>query len=119
MKREIKFRVWDSKNKHWRNDVVSLFNGAISVDGYYPRNQMVVMQYTGNTTLHFVDIYEGDLVFFDDGLWVVRWDKLDAGFKYFGIDDKTKGKYTVVFAVEEIVGNIHENPELFNKLKQL
>lgn len=117
--REIKFRAWEKKLKHMITvtdiDFESKMINKSSVWRFF--DELVLMQYTGLKDKNGVEIYEGDVV---KGHW---WDKGEKhrhigrvalvmnaykvrGVKqYFGIDDDLNPTY-------EIIGNIHDNPEL-------
>jgi len=97
--REIKFRAWNPKTKE-------IIDNIFLVPGESTEN---VMQYTGLKDRNGKEIYEGDIVK-DEGVVF----KKDAAFQvknyplmnFFieGFEDK-KSKL-------EVIGNIHENPEL-------
>lgn len=114
MKREIKFRAWDSKSQRMYyqgepdlEDIQSFFH-------HYNDNDEL-MQFTGLRDKNGKEIYEGDIlkhrghhrmeasvVVFSDGCF-------NVGYHY---GSSTKVKPMLINSKVEIIGNIHENPEL-------
>ena len=73
----------------------------------------VVMQYTGKQDNEDVDIYEGDILEFDEDMWqgknnihVVSWDNNEACWDFGG------GSAYHDMEFRKKIGNIYENPEL-------
>lgn len=104
--RTIKFRGWDTEDQVmvYKINSLRLFDGELKPDEY------ILMQFTGLKDLEGKDIYEGDIVKFQD--WKpkeVSWLDKVAGYELKGIllwlsqNDAEKMK---------VIGNIHENPEL-------
>lgn len=127
--REIKFRAWDNVDKKMIQVYNLCFAAGESIydDGHlvcmmgkdgnlYPRNRTEIMQYTGLKDKNGKEIYEGDILSNKDtyGYMVVNWSPTSAGFC---LDKKgwISSHYfkEAVDAEEcEVIGNIHENPEL-------
>ncbi len=129
--REIKFRAWDKSKKrfipiaHIKTDIdnETLTGIKESWNGNnYTRNEIELMQYTGLNELKHLDgkeVYESDIIKnIDTGaLQVVYWN-IDKGAWYCEyIEDEREDKRIVSLSdsignLNEIIGNIHENPEL-------
>jgi len=123
MSREIKFRAWDggfmelSPFGIWSNYCIE--NGQFCRScgpygqEYSQPTDSILMQYTGLKDKNGVEIYEGDILKDhsedDIVLTVVVWNNFNCGFYTDYSNDPLEA-----YACEdyEVIGNIHENPEL-------
>ncbi len=105
--REIKFRVWNNNSMEY----FELDNEFDCITGWIGPNPL--MQYTGVKDKNGKEIYDGDiitdecdtkyLIVFNDGCFYGQYDENDAEGD---IDIANK------FSPINVIGNIHENPEL-------
>ena len=122
--REIKFRAWDKLFKEMF-DVPMLSNKAVFhaippkfMPEGVPLAQVELMQYTGLLDKNGKEIYEGDIVKAGENIVLIIWNK---GFASFALA-KTGWMYDHFFGEIdnercEVIGNIHENPELLEGVK--
>ena len=131
--RELKFRVWDLEEIRFiewfnPNPMISCGTGQILcyermatgdtlTNHRYINKRLVVQQYIGLLDKKDKEIYEGDIVQFNnDFISEIIWCEEDAAFQVKRID-KPGGaflnqNYILNF---QIVGNIFETPELLKK----
>ena len=125
--REIKFRCWDKvaglylSNGNWTG-INQDGNPWLVVEGkgvLGGSDRWVVEQYTGLKDKNGKEIYEGDILQ-QRGLLAltkVVWDENHAEFQTETINQKNTIQSVFCFDVveadlSEVIGNIHENPEL-------
>ncbi|MCM1170200.1 MAG: YopX family protein [Bacteroides sp.] len=127
MKREIKFRGRSLSGEWLYGDLVCrcgdvhVFpeDGVDSIDNYEV-DPDTVGQYTGLKDKNGREIYEGDILnnYDEPNPLVVKWDEGGSRFGLFNLDDDCESDFTSVevrlgLVVDaEVVGNIHDNPEL-------
>ena len=121
--REIKFRGKDIKNNKWRygdfirySEVKStIIENLLDTKEWYDVDSKTLGQYTGLKDKNEKEIYEGDIV-----KTVCKGEK-DIGkviYEYngFTIDvmnmNRYYGRVHLLESFVEVIGNIHDNPEL-------
>ena len=137
MNREIKFRAWDIENKEMLkvqelDFEPTFYGGRIAIrpdqyNDYFDTEDMILMQYTGLHDENGKEIYEGDIVLYQD--WEMAYEGggndsfINKGIVEYCEDNccfNVTERQTVDLADVlykdnedlEIIGNIYDNPEL-------
>jgi hypothetical protein len=129
MKREIKFRVWNNRDKKMLNVAGAEFISGREImsagtllpdEVVYGKNNgeyfSPMMQYTGLFDKNGREIYEGDILDIglrdQDGKPVVAPVSYEAYLAGYVLDNRGYGIWQRLGGDCEVVGNIFENPEL-------
>ena len=141
MNRKIQFRAWDKKNKKmYKRAGISPHNDlqyAVKQEGggsryfnfddlhieqdsiYYP-DDIILMQYTGLKDKNGEEVYEGDVLKWDDTEETGYVEYMEETTEYV-VDEwkegnkRSKGHSLSSVDEVEIIGNIYQNPELIKR----
>ena len=115
--RELKFRAWDKKKKEFIDwfdisCVGVVWTQKINCDPEYP--DVVIEQCTGLKDKNGREIYDGDLLKFEDSIFKIGW--YDEGAR-FGFVPIKKCNFSMGFSLSkcEVIGNTHNKPELLEE----
>lgn len=120
MNREIEFRAWLKDEKRMITKISSIKVDIKCI--YYDNNQMFsyerasfdeieLMQYTNKNDKHNNEIFEGDIVLYNDKRYVVYWCELELAV-CICFENETLHLGNCYSYELEVIGNIYENPEL-------
>jgi uncharacterized phage protein (TIGR01671 family) len=131
MNRQIKFKAWDIESKHmlsWEEILDEIESEGFSMfDHIFRQDHYILMQFTGLFDKNGKEIYEGDIVvswfeYGDDfGISIGEMEKTRPyviEYKHAPLDQAIGFSYFPCMGQEnyseyiEIIGNIHESPDL-------
>lgn len=122
--RELKFRIWSEEDKEYRSDIrvsdlVIDIDGAPSTIYSAEGDRFDIEQYTGLKDKNGEEIYEGDIVRYGNDNAAIIWREKNAefGVKWLdcGVEDSISWQIGIEKTPSEVIGNIHENPELLEE----
>lgn len=133
MSREVKFRIWDKTSNRMlyqddferveldtKNKMVSLVRSetieSSYVLDYEDSIEAEIMQYTGLKDKNGKKVYEDDIIQYSHKAVGMILRKVRMKYGMWGIEGIVKGTQipfaNILESEYEVIGNIHENPEL-------
>lgn len=118
--REIKFRTWNTEKKQMDYDPI-IASPGVSVyidwcDTLCEEKNVIIMQYIGIKDKNGKEIYEDDII--DSGYFrnkICKIEFYNGCFGYYHPNEKAFRAFKDAHTLSEVIGNIHENPELLEK----
>ena len=124
MSRDIKFRIWDNEFKKMDYPVSYVLSNnwfGVTSSFYLDDNETYdypidnkdyeLMQFIGLTDKYGKEIYEGDILQCTTGIAYVVWEDAAFALKSPG-SEAVDWEHSSYYEKCEIIGNIHDNPEL-------
>lgn len=126
--REIKFRAWIINEEYFYETTGFVFDpnkkrcrlyrmNALQPDGMgtqvFDSDNVILEQFTGLHDKNGKEIYEGDIIqpYFDEKMKIGKPRPIVYEDRMFGMGTED-GLLGIWFNICEVIGNIHENPEL-------
>lgn len=123
-----KFRAWDKySQKMFTNSELVIWNGNVyandgkkltcdnlkgwSIDDEY------LMQSTGLKDKNGVEVFDGDIMFYEQDCYQYTLVKYDKDKLAFVLYDGCERLYHELWEPGEVIGNIYENPELLESVE--
>ena len=110
MNRDIKFRAWDEvseKMLNWNEFLdTNMKNTFIAPES----TGLILMQYTGLHDKNGKEIYEGDIVKYENMTGKIMF--FNGSFILSDLEETEEWELGVINEDIEVIGNIYDNPEL-------
>ena len=85
---------------------------------YLTREEIVLMQSTGLFDKNGVEIFDGDIMFYEQDCYQYTLVKYDKDKLAFVLYDGCERLYHELWEPGEVIGNIYENPELLESVEE-
>lgn len=85
---------------------------------YLTREEIVLMQSTGLKDKNGVEVFDGDIMFYEQDCYQYTLVKYDKDKLAFVLYDGCERLYHELWEPGEVIGNIYENPELLESVEE-
>lgn len=121
--RELKFRAWGNNIREYIGDANGVADVTSMLGDLLKQGGWVIEQYTGLKGKNGKEIYEGDILKFDGRFYKVVFDEYGRfcleNKKHHWLSSNYSFSDVSLWCADgilvEIIGNIHENPELLEQ----
>lgn len=103
---------------------IDFFNKAVTVkfdkEHYriYSFDDIILMQSTGLKDKNGVEVFDGDIMFYEQDCYQYTLVKYDKDKLAFVLYDGCERLYHELWEPGEVIGNIHENPKLIESVEE-
>lgn len=123
-----KFRAWSTFKNEWVKHFYITESGLIynmeqphrDLIGAVPveKSGLILMQSTGLKDKNGVEVFDGDIMFYEQDCYQYTLVKYDKDKLAFVLYDGCERLYHELWEPGEVIGNIHENPELLESVEE-
>jgi uncharacterized phage protein (TIGR01671 family) len=125
MSKLLKFRVWDrmrelyifSNSNNQQHFIIDLNGNFYNLQNGSGGKEYIIEQSIGFKDSNNKEVYEGDIVKWEDLVGEIYWSEEDVAFLFRSNDGGTFLNYCYV-ANFEVIGNIHQNGDILVKSKE-
>ncbi|MGS7126948.1 YopX family protein, partial [Streptococcus pyogenes] len=121
-----KFRAWSTFKNEWAKHFYITESGLIynmeqphrDLIGAVPveKSGLILMQSTGLFDKNDVEVFDGDIMFYEQDCYQYTLVKYDKDKLAFVLYDGCERLYHELWEPGEVIGNIYENPELLESV---
>lgn len=122
-----KFRAWSTFKNEWVKHFYITESGLIynmeqphrDLIGAVPveKSGLILMQSTGLKDKNGVEVFDGDIMFYEQDCYQYTLVKYDKDKLAFVLYDGCERLYHELWEPGEVIGNIYENPELLESVE--
>ncbi|AGQ28532.1 TPA: YopX family protein [Streptococcus pyogenes] len=123
-----KFRAWSTFKNEWAKHFYITESGLIynmeqphrDLIGAVPveKSGLILMQSTGLFDKNDVEVFDGDIMFYEQDCYQYTLVKYDKDKLAFVLYDGCERLYHELWEPGEVIGNIYENPELLESVDE-
>ncbi|HEP5389474.1 TPA: hypothetical protein VCZ98_001474 [Streptococcus pyogenes] len=123
-----KFRAWSTFKNEWVKHFYITESGLIynmeqphrDLIGAVPveKSGLILMQSTGLKDKNGVEVFDGDIMFYEQDCYQYTLVKYDKDKLAFVLYDGCERLYHELWEPGEVIGNIYENPDLLESVEE-